>query len=185
MGLCLPPLLAPHPTPVGRHRSPGWAPSVTQPLPPSYLFYTWKCLHVMLLSQFVPPSPFPAVSTSLFSSSVSPFFSCKMINQYYFSRFHIYVLIYWTAHHQVWCFSPCERTCHHSGNSGTKCGNHTCFLYIRRWTLLYSGSLRLLIGSPRVYARNHLLKATLPRVHCLGNCLIWKTWSLLNLVGLS
>ena len=46
-----------------------------------------------LLSQFVPPSPSLAVSTSLLSMSVSLFLPCKQVRQYHFSRFHIYALI--------------------------------------------------------------------------------------------
>ena len=36
----------------------------------------------------------PAVASSPFSMSVSPFLSCKEVHQYYLSRFHIYALIY-------------------------------------------------------------------------------------------
>ena len=48
----------------------------------------------MLLSQFIPPSPAPAVSVSLFSVSESLFLSCRCVHQYQFSRFHIYALIH-------------------------------------------------------------------------------------------
>ena len=48
----------------------------------------------MLLSQFVPLSPFPVVSTSLFSMSTSLFLPCKQVHQYHFSKFHICALIY-------------------------------------------------------------------------------------------
>ena len=48
----------------------------------------------MLLSQFIPPTPSPAVSVSLFSMSVSLLLSCTWVHQYHFSRFHMYVLIY-------------------------------------------------------------------------------------------
>ena len=38
-----------------------------------WLFYTWWCIYIsMLLSQFIPPSPSPAVSTSSFSMLASP-----------------------------------------------------------------------------------------------------------------
>ena len=47
-----------------------------------------------LLSQFVLPSPSPAVSTRPSSTSASPFLLCYVVHQYYFSRFHIYALIY-------------------------------------------------------------------------------------------
>ena len=46
------------------------------------------------LSQSILPSPSPAVPKGLFSMSLSPFLLCKQVHQYYFSRFHIYVLIY-------------------------------------------------------------------------------------------
>ena len=45
------------------------------------------------LSQFVPPSPSPAASTSQFSTSASLLLLCMWVNQYYFSRFHIYVCV--------------------------------------------------------------------------------------------
>ena len=47
-----------------------------------------------LLSQFVLPSPSPAVSTRPSSTSASPFLLCYVVHQYYFSRFHIYALRY-------------------------------------------------------------------------------------------
>ena len=47
-----------------------------------------------LLSQSVPPSPSPTTSTNLFSMSASPFLLCKHDQQYSFSRFHIYALMY-------------------------------------------------------------------------------------------
>ena len=47
-----------------------------------------------LLSQFDPPSPsLPAVSTSLFSMSVSPLRPCKLFHQYHLYRFHRYALV--------------------------------------------------------------------------------------------
>ena len=56
--------------------------------------FTYSSIYVsMLLSQSIPPSPSPTVSTSLFSTSASPFLSCKQVHQYHFSRFHIYALI--------------------------------------------------------------------------------------------
>ena len=48
----------------------------------------------VLLSQFFPPSPCPAVSTGLSSTSPFPFLPCKQLHQYHFSRLHIYALIY-------------------------------------------------------------------------------------------
>ena len=48
----------------------------------------------MLLSQFVLPSPSPAVFTSPFSTFASPILPCKQFHQYYLSRLHIYAYIY-------------------------------------------------------------------------------------------
>ena len=39
--LNLPPIPLLHPTPLGCHRAPGWAPCITQQIPTSYLFYIW------------------------------------------------------------------------------------------------------------------------------------------------
>ena len=50
--------------------------------------------HQCYSSQFIPPSPFPTVSISLFSMSESLFLPCKQVHQDHFSKFHIYVLIY-------------------------------------------------------------------------------------------
>ena len=48
----------------------------------------------VLLSQLIPPSPSPAVFTSLLPTSASPFLPCREAHRYQFSRFHIYALIY-------------------------------------------------------------------------------------------
>ena len=58
-----------------------------------YVTYGNICVS-MLLFQFVPPSPSPTVSTSLFSTSASPVLPCKQILPCYLSRLHIYALIY-------------------------------------------------------------------------------------------
>jgi len=49
----------------------------------------------MLLSQFIPPSPSPAVPTNLFSTSASLFLPCKYVPQYHFPRFHIHAFNIW------------------------------------------------------------------------------------------
>ena len=64
------------------------------------------------ISQFItppPPSHFPPlVSICLFSTSVSQFLTCKPVQLYRFSRFHIYALIYdicfslYDLLHSVW-----------------------------------------------------------------------------------
>ena len=48
----------------------------------------------MLYSHLIPPSPSPAMSTSPFSMSVSPFVPCKQVHQYCFSNVHIYALLW-------------------------------------------------------------------------------------------
>ena len=40
-----PPSRRPHPTPLGRHRVPGWARGAMQRLPISCLRYTWQCVY--------------------------------------------------------------------------------------------------------------------------------------------
>ena len=45
----------------------------------------------MILSQFIPPSPYPTVSTDLFLCLASLFLPCK-IGSIFLNRFHIYVL---------------------------------------------------------------------------------------------
>ena len=47
-----------------------------------------------LISQYIPFSPSPAVSTCPFSTSTSLFLPYKQVHLYHFSRFHIYALIY-------------------------------------------------------------------------------------------
>ena len=60
----------------GCHRAPGWAPHVIQQLPTSCL--TCGDVRVsMLLSQLIPPSPSPCVSTGPFSLSASLFSSAQ------------------------------------------------------------------------------------------------------------
>ena len=54
-----------------------------------------------LLSQFVPPSPSPTVSTSPFSVSPSLLLPCKYVHLDHFSRFHTYALTY----DMLWYFS--------------------------------------------------------------------------------
>ena len=50
-----------------------------------------------LISQFIPPSLSPPVSTHPFSTSAFLFLPCKQVHLYHFSRFHIYVLIYYVC----------------------------------------------------------------------------------------
>ena len=49
------------PTHLGCHRTSAWASSVIQEIPTGYLFKYDNMYVSMLLSQFIPPSPFPAV----------------------------------------------------------------------------------------------------------------------------
>ena len=65
-----------HSTPLGHHRAQSPAPRAIQQLPTSYFMH--GCIYMsMLLSQFIPPSLSPAVSTSLFLVSAWPFLLCK------------------------------------------------------------------------------------------------------------
>ena len=64
-------ILSLHPSPLGRHRGPGWAPRVIEQLPASYLFYTYM---VVCISQGYILNPsyslLPTLSPSPFSASV-------------------------------------------------------------------------------------------------------------------
>ena len=60
---------------------------------PDIYFTHGSVYMLMLLSPFIPLSPFPIVSMSPFSISASPFLPCKYVCQYHFYRFHIYTLI--------------------------------------------------------------------------------------------
>ena len=71
----------------------------------SHPFYTHQCMHVnpnVPIHHTTTPThrrfP-PLVSIHLFSTPVSQFLLCKLVHLYYFSRFYIYVLIYYI------CFS--------------------------------------------------------------------------------
>ena len=72
----------------------------------SYHFIHISVYMSIPISQFIPPPPRPhtpcfppLVLIRLFSTSVSQFLPCKLVNLYHFSRFHIYVFI-----HDI-CFS--------------------------------------------------------------------------------
>ena len=65
------------PTFQGCHRGLGWAPMSYSKFPLAIYFIYGKVYVSMLLSQFVPPFLSPAVSTNLFSMSVSLFLPCK------------------------------------------------------------------------------------------------------------
>ena len=73
--LSLPPL--PHPTPLGHHRVPSWAPVLCSNLSIPICFTHDRVYMLMLLSPFIPLSPSPTVSTSPFFISVSPFLPCR------------------------------------------------------------------------------------------------------------
>ena len=75
--------LPPHPTPLGHHRVPGWAPCAIQQLLTSYLFSRWWYIYVNATFSVCPT--LSAVFTSPFSTSVS---------LAHFPRFHIYALIH-------------------------------------------------------------------------------------------
>ena len=49
----------PHPTPLGHHRAPSWAPCAMQELPTSFYFTHGSVYMSIPISHFIPPSPFP------------------------------------------------------------------------------------------------------------------------------
>ena len=60
----------PHPTPLGHHRAPSWAPCAIRQSPTSYLLYTWSCIYVNPNLPVHPVCPLlPAVSARVFSTS--------------------------------------------------------------------------------------------------------------------
>ena len=62
---------------------------------PLAICFTYGNVYISLqLSRFIPPSLSPTGSISLFFMSKSLFLPCKQVDQYHFSRFHIYALIY-------------------------------------------------------------------------------------------
>ena len=61
--------------------------------PLSFYFRYGNVYVSMFLSQFIPSSHFPTV-TSLFSMSASLLLPCNQVHQCHFSRFHIYASIY-------------------------------------------------------------------------------------------
>ena len=48
----------------------------------------------ILISQFIPPSPYPLVAINLFSTSVILFLFCRSVHLYPFFIFHIYAVSY-------------------------------------------------------------------------------------------
>ena len=73
------------PLPPGHHRLSDWGPCDIQKLLTSYPSYPYTLSSVcmlMLLSPLFSLSPSPTVSTSLFSTSVSPFLPCKCWREY-------------------------------------------------------------------------------------------------------
>ena len=56
---------------------------------PLAIYFTCGNVCVSVLPfQFIPPSPFPTVSTNLSFMSTSPLLPCKKVHQYHLSRFH-------------------------------------------------------------------------------------------------
>ena len=77
---------------VTEHRLSSLCHRVKFPLP---IHFSYSNVYIStLLSQFVQPSPSPAVSTSLFSMSAFLLLLYKQFHQYNFSRFHIHAIIY-------------------------------------------------------------------------------------------
>ena len=65
--LSLPPIQPPHPTHLGHHRALSWASCALHQVPPAIYFAHGTGHTSVLLSQFIPLSSSPAVSTCLFS----------------------------------------------------------------------------------------------------------------------
>ena len=68
--------LLPHLTPLGHHRTPGWAPCVIQQLPTIY--FTRDSVYMSI--RFVPPSPSPTLPTNRFSTG---FMSTSFLDSIY------------------------------------------------------------------------------------------------------
>ena len=66
-------------------------PGVQQSMGLQRVGHNWTTITytLMLLFQFIQPSPSLSVSTSPFSTSASLFMSCEQVHQCHFSRFHI------------------------------------------------------------------------------------------------
>ena len=60
-----PPSHFPHPTPLGHHWAPSWAPCAIQQLPTSHLFHTWWCIYANATLSSRSTLFFPAVSQDM------------------------------------------------------------------------------------------------------------------------
>ena len=70
--------ILPHLTRLGCHRTLGFELTASYSKFPLAVYFTHGNLYaLMILSQFIPPTPSPTVFTSLFSVSVSLFLPCK------------------------------------------------------------------------------------------------------------
>ena len=80
-------------TPLGCHRAPGLS-SLHHTAHSHWLSILYMVICVsMLFSLFIPPSPSPTVSSSLFSMPASPLLPSKQVHRYLLSRFHGYALL--------------------------------------------------------------------------------------------
>ena len=89
-------LQPPHPTHLGRHRAPSWAPFAISRFPPASYFTFGSVYMSMPLSHFVPAYPSPSPCPQVHSLCL-PLYSCpatRFISTIFFLRFHIYVLAY-------------------------------------------------------------------------------------------
>ena len=62
--------------------------------PTSCLFYTRSCMYVKATFPVCPTLSFPRCVHKSVSTSASPSLPRKQVHQHYFSRFHVYALIY-------------------------------------------------------------------------------------------
>ena len=95
----------PHPTPLGHHRAPSWAPCAVQQLPTSNLFYTWSWTYASATLSIRHTLSSHSVFTSPFSMSAPPFLPSKWVHQNHCFRVHVCVNIrYFFSDliHSVW-----------------------------------------------------------------------------------
>ena len=89
-----------HPTPLGHHRAPSWAPCVTQQLPTSCLFAHGSVYVSFLIFQFDPHLPCVCMSFLYVYVSIPPLQIGSPVP--FFFRFHIHGLIYNICHELIY-----------------------------------------------------------------------------------
>ena len=85
----------PHPTPLGHPGAQIGPPVLCSSFPPALCVTLDSVCMSVLLSQFVLPSPSPAVSTSLYSMSAPLFLPCRQVHQYHFPQFRLCTFLFY------------------------------------------------------------------------------------------